>query len=221
MSKKDKEIDMLQMVEKHKKDLDYVKKEGTKLKKLSPRFMPKTYKDVLVFCLNIAEYCGEEDDIKFLKSLPQTEEEFQKLGITVKKKMLDLGKKQQNYFKTINEDNKDQIKALDATKDSIINRLLNKLQVELDAYRQELSKKDYETMWECALDIRKMICDGFFGTPTKDVAIIDCYRWGLENCTVRGEPIEDETDLVDGYDNAKRKKKSRYIIGRFEEDYYD
>ena len=74
MSKKDKEIDMLQMVEKHKKDLDYVKEEGVKLKKLNSKsFMPKTYKDVLVFCLNVAEYCGEEDDIKFLKSLPQLE----------------------------------------------------------------------------------------------------------------------------------------------------
>ena len=68
---------------------------------------------------------------------------------------------------------------------------------------------------------RKKIEAGDFGTPTKDVAFIDSYRWGVKNCTVRGKPIEDEYDLVDGYDNGKRKKKSRYIIMKFEEDNYD
>ena len=76
-------------------------------------------------------------------------------------------------------------------------------------------------MWECALHCRKKICAGDFGTPTEDVAIIDSYRWGVENCTVRGNTIESEYDLVDGYDNGKRKKASRYIIGKFEEDNYD
>ena len=47
------------------------------------------------------------------------------------------------------------------------------------------------------------------------------YDWAVENCTVKGKPIEHRNKLINGYDNAKRKTKSAVIIGKFEEGYYD
>ena len=78
---------------------------------------------------------------------------------------------------------------------------------------------DYESNWECALDIRKKIVTGD-GFPT-DMQIYKGYDWAVENCTVKGKPIEHRNKLINGYDNAKRKTKSAVIIGKFEEGYYD
>ena len=47
------------------------------------------------------------------------------------------------------------------------------------------------------------------------------YDWAVENCTVKGKPIENRNKLINGYNNAKRKTKSAVIISKFEEDYYD
>ena len=221
MSMKDKDMDLPKMIEKHKKDLDYVKEEAQAMKKLNQMtFMPKTYEDVLVFCLNVAEYCGEAGDIKFIKSLPQSEEEFQKLDIDVKSQLLDLGKKQQEFFKTNTKDHEYQMQVLDKTKDSVISRLLNKLQAEMDAYRQELSKKDFPSGWECAVYCKKMYFDGELSNDVK--SITDAYKWGVKHCTIKGKEIERYTVIASAYDNTKHNRtKGGTAIDEFEEKYKD
>jgi len=66
-----------------------------------------------------------------------------------------------------------------------------------------------------------LICQGEFGKPIEDVEIFKCYDWAVENCTVQGKPIEHRNNLINGYDNAKRRNKSAVIIFKFEEDNYD
>jgi len=82
------------------------------------------------------------------------------------------------------------------------------------------SGEDYDANWKCAMEMRRLHCIGKFG-KFDDVEIYSCYDWAVENCTVKGKPIEDRNDLINGYDNAKRKKKSNIIIAKFERDYYD
>ena len=82
-------------------------------------------------------------------------------------------------------------------------------------------EEDYDAYWKCAMEMRRLHCIGKFGKPIKDVEIYSCYDWAVENCTVKGKPIEDRNKLINGYDNAKRKTKSKFIISKFEEDYYD
>ena len=76
------------------------------------------------------------------------------------------------------------------------------------------SGEDYDANWKCAMEMRRLHCIGQFGT-FKDITIYECYDWAVENCTVKGKPIEDRNDLINGYDNAKRKKKSNIIIAKF------
>ena len=79
---------------------------------------------------------------------------------------------------------------------------------------------DYDAKWKCAMEMRRLHCIGQFGT-FKDITIYECYDWAVENCTVKGKPIEHRNKLINGYDNAKRKTKSDIIIAKFEEDYYE
>tara|TARA_B100000315_G_scaffold250633_1_gene283766 strand:- start:272 stop:1234 length:963 start_codon:yes stop_codon:yes gene_type:complete len=80
-------------------------------------------------------------------------------------------------------------------------------------------QEDYDANWKCAMEMRRLHCIGKFG-KFDDVEIFSCFDWAVENCTVKGEPIEHRNKLINGYSNAKRKTKSAIIIAKFEEDYY-
>jgi len=79
--------------------------------------------------------------------------------------------------------------------------------------------EDYDSIWECALDIRKKIVTG--AGFSKDMQIFAGYDWAVENCTVKGKPISSWLKLKNGYENGKMKTKTDIIIAKFEEDYYD
>ena len=104
-----------------------------------------------------------------------------------------------------------------------LNQQINQAKEKLSKPKQvpTIYETDYDANWKCAMEIRRMICQGEFGKPIKEVEIFKCYDWAVENCTVKGEPIEHRNKLINGYDNAKKKTKSAIIIARFEETYYD
>jgi len=184
----------------------------------------RNYHSIVRFGVACAVFLDNEEDELFFDKLPNTYQEYLNLSFEIKAKLMNIVKKQILHVEICENINIDLFgdgDALRNAREQSVESLISESKKQIEEFKNWREKEDFESLWKCALHCRKKICAGDFGTPTEDVAIIDGYRWGVENCTVRGKPIEDEYDLVDGYDNGKRKKKSRYIIMRFEEDNYD
>ena len=184
----------------------------------------RNYHSTIKFGKGCAVFLDNKEDELFFNELPDTFDEYLKLSFEIKSKMINICKKQILHLEICENNGAEkygEVEILRSAKEQSVESLISNSEKQIEEFKNWREKEDFESMWKCALHCRKKICAGDFGTPTEDVAIIDGYRWGVENCTVRGKPIEDEYDLVDGYDNGKRKKKSRYIIMKFEEDNYD
>ena len=179
---------------------------------------PTNYPEALVLALGCARYFKNDSDIMFIESLPQEEDEYRELPQHTKDVFMKICLTHIAYFKNNGEIDLSGTDIEDAH-DEVCLSMANKYDIMAQQMRSLHSKKDYPTYWECALDIRLKIVTGD-GLP-KDMEIYDGYRWAVDNCTVKGKPIEHRNKLINGYDNAKKKTKSAVIIGKFEEDNYD
>lgn len=219
---KAKELLKKYSIKKAQKDLEEAKKQGAFAKKLNEKFKqtPTKYSEAVDFALYLSEQIGNKSDVKYLKSLPDQEDDFLNLPDKTKGRLLKITYELSDYFQSKMKENDEEYESLSDKKDVLVKGRVAWLKDEVDELESELSKKDYPTGWECALDIRKMYAEGEL--PGDVDSITDAYKWGVKHCTVKGKEIPRYTKLAKDYENAKfGRTKSGEVIDAFEEKYYD
>ena len=69
-----------------------------------------------------------------------------------------------------------------------------------------LSKKDFSSLWKCALAIKKLINVG-----NLDITEENGYRWAVKYCTINGVKIKDFNHLIDDYNKALERKEDKIL----------
>jgi len=175
---------------------------------------------VCAWAISISQVFMKEDDEAFFKQIAsKTFDQFYKSDISYKESFFKRVKRQSVHMDCLDNQDLLDIEELNILNDTHIKSVIGRNLKDNEKMQGYLSKKDYPTNWECALDIRKKIVTG--DGLSKDMEIFAGYDWAIKNCNVKGEPIEHRNKLINGYDNAKNKTRSAIIIGKFEEDYYD
>jgi len=205
-----------------KKDLDKTRADTKALKIMNSIGHPTNYAEAVAFGLATSEYLGKKKNIKFLKSLPQgaDDSEYEKLPQKTKERLVDIAVNLKKDFEDKAKKNVEESEVLTDKKDILLKGLMGKLMNEVGELESELSKVDYKTGWECALDCRRLYAEGDLPDDVKSVS--DAYRWGVKHCTIKGKDIDRFSTLASAYDNTKHNRtKSGKIIDKFEEKYYD
>jgi len=219
---KAKELLKKYSIKKAQKDLEEAKKQGAFAKKLNEKFKqtPTKYSEAVDFALYLSEQIGNKSDVKYLKSLPDQEDDFLNLPDKTKGRLLKITYELSDYFQSKMKENDKEYESLSDKKDVLVKGRVAWLKDEVDELESELSKKDYPTGWECALDCRKMYAEGELPEDVKSVT--DAYKWGVKHCTIKGEEISRYSTLASAYDSTKHNRtKSGKIIDEFEEKYYN
>jgi len=68
----------------------------------------------------------------------------------------------------------------------------------------DTNKKDFPTMWECALYVKNLITIGAL-----DLKFNEGYQWATKHCTIQGADIDDWKKLKKNYENAKDRHEEK------------
>jgi len=205
-----------------KKDLDTSRAVTKALKKIASIKNPTNYSEAVEFALAVTEIFGNKKDIKFLKSLPQGADDsaYENLPNKTKQRLMDIVLSIQDFYKSKMKKLDEESESLTDKKDILVKGRMARLKNEVDELESELSKVDYPTGWECALDCRRLYAEGDLPDDVKSVS--DAYRWGVKHCTIKGKDIPRYSKLIKDYENAKYgRTESGAVIDAFEEKYYD
>jgi len=215
---KAKELHKKYSMKKAEKDLAKSRKDAKFIRNLNKNTKrPTNYSETLELALYLSEQLGMKKELKFIKTLRDGDDSvFINLPKKKQQRLMDIMVSIENVIKK--REKAVQVRA--EKKDTILIGIRAYLKDIIDEIDSNLSKKDYPTGWECALDIRKMYAKGEL--PGDVDSITDANKWGVKHCTVKGKEIPRYTKLAKDYENAKfGRTKSGKVIDAFEEKYYD
>jgi len=70
----------------------------------------------------------------------------------------------------------------------------------------DTNKKDFDTMWECALYVKSLITKGAL-----DLKFNEGYQWATRHCSIQGADIDDWKKLKKNYENALARNESKVL----------